>query len=170
MMKKILLVVVLIGCAWWYWERTILSERKIRAYYDQVGEVIVARESEGLCELLAEDYQGNDSASLGEGQHRDHQFDKTQACQSTRDLFAKSNELDKKIGGLLTLKYNYKINSIQLSSDKKSATVDVNYSIDSGVSLMQMNSHSTDTLIRKNGKTLLLRSQSETVITVINRG
>jgi|GEM_PF-1996106 len=171
MIKKILIIAVILGCAWWYWKaRTTLSEDKVLAYYTHVGEVIVAREPEGLCKLLADDYQGTDSASLGEEASREHQFDKTQSCGTTRDLFAKYDELDKKFGGLLNLKYHYKVNNFKLSPDKKSATVDINYSLDTGGSFMQMNSHSKDTLIRKNGKTLLLRSNSETVISVGNRG
>lgn len=170
MIKKILVIVVLLGCAWWYWkERTTLSEAKILAYYDQVGEVIQAREPDGLCKLLAEDYQGSDSSSFGEGTGAERQFDKTQACSATREMFARFNGADNKVSSLLKLKYSYKVNSIKLSPDKKSALVEINYSLDAGGTLMQVNTHSLDSLIRKNGKTQMQQSKSETVIAVNNR-
>lgn len=171
MKKKILLITLFLGGVLWFWHyRTTLSESKVSAYYDQVGEVIAAREVEGVCQLLADDYQGSDSSSFGEGRGAERQFDKAQACNATREMFARFNGADKNMSSLLNVKYSYKVNSIQLSPDKKSAIVDINYSLATSGNLMQIESHSTDKLIRKNGKTLLLRSDSETVITVINRG
>lgn len=172
MIKKILIVAIFLVGALWYWhERTTLSERKVLAYYDQIGEVLEAREPEGVCKLLAEDYQGSDSSSFGEEQGAERLFDRTQACSATREMFARFNDgADKNMSSLLNFKYSYKVNSIQLSPDKKSATVDINYSLATSGNFMQIEAHSIDTLIRKKGKTLLLRSKSETVVTVVNRG
>ena len=170
LIKKLLLIALLLGGALWYWhERTTLSEDKILAYYDQVGEVLEARDPDGLCKLLADDYQGSDSSSFGEEQGAERQFDKTQACNATREMYARFNGADKNVSSLLNLKYSYKINNIKISPDKNTATVDVSYSLATAGNFMQIESHSIDTLIRKKGQTLLLKSQSETVVTVVNR-
>ena len=71
------------------------------------------------------------------------------------DTFAKLGE---QMGGLLQLNSSVSVNSVVISPDGKTATVDLNSSLDVGGSIMNLRSHSTDTLVRRNGKVLMLNS------------
>jgi hypothetical protein len=62
------------------------------------------------------------------------------------------------MGGMLQLDSSYKINSIEIQPDGKSALVDYTSSLDVAGTIMNIRSRSTDTLIRRNGKVLMLRS------------
>jgi hypothetical protein len=66
------------------------------------------------------------------------------------------------MGGMLQLDYNYQIQKITISSDKKSAVVETSFTLNIAGSLMNFNASSVDTLIRRNGKVMLLRSEGKT--------
>lgn len=76
-------------------------------------------------------------------------------------MYQSFEALGEKMGGLLQLDHTYTVNSIALSADKKTAIVDVSDALDVGGSIINMKSRSLDTLIRRNGKTLMLRSDAD---------
>jgi hypothetical protein len=65
------------------------------------------------------------------------------------------------MGGMLQLDSSYKINSVAIQPDSKSATVDFSSSLDVAGTIMNIRSRSTDTLIRRNGKVLMLRTEGK---------
>jgi hypothetical protein len=74
-------------------------------------------------------------------------------------MYAVWAELGAKMGGMLQLDSDYAIDEIAISSDGKTATVELHTSLDVGGSIMKLHSRSTDTLIRRNGKVLMLHSE-----------
>lgn len=72
--------------------------------------------------------------------------------------------LGEKMGGILHLNSNYKINDIEIDANNEVATVDFSSSLDVAGSIMNIRSRSTDTLVRRNGRTLMLRSEGKASI------
>lgn len=158
-MKKFLLVVLVAGAAWWHFvgSRT-LSEDQVTAFYRDVEIATLKRKPEDICALLAPDFQSTGTVTMA-GQRQTSTLDKAQACDSYRELYAAWEKLGEKMGGTLQLDSNYTIHSMTLAPGNKTATVDISGSLDVAGSIMNMRSRSTDTLVRRNGKVLLLHSE-----------
>lgn len=154
-MKKILLVVLLAIGAWWYFVggRT-LSEEAVRDFYRLQEHATLSRDPAALCSLLDKEFAASGMTTSG-GSHAD----KGQTCDGYHAMYQGFESLGEKMGGILQLDYGYDIHSIQLSPNKKSATVDISYSLDVAGSIMNIRSRATETLIRRNGKILMLRSE-----------
>lgn len=159
-MKKIVLVVLIAAGAWWYFvgSRT-LSEESVRSFYQQQEVATLNRDPEKLCALLDEAFQAKGVGASGST--RNGEVNKTQTCDGYRAMYQGFEELGDKMGGILQLDYNYTIHQIELASDKKSATVDVSYSLDVAGSIMNIRVRSTDTIVKKLGKPLMIRSEGK---------
>lgn len=86
---------------------------------------------------------------------------KEQACQAYDELYKSFALIGNQMGGMVQLDSSYKINSVAIQPDSKSATVDFTSSLDVAGTIMNFRSRSTDTLIRRNGKVLMLRSEGK---------
>ena len=158
-MKGWVLVLLAAGAAWWYFVGgRQLSEEQVRAFYRDMEIATLNRQPDDLCALLAPDFQSAGTFEVGQ-QRRSQVQDKAQACEAYRDLYDRWDKLGEKMGGTLQLDANHAIHSVTISADKKSATVDISHSLDVAGSIMNMRSHTTDTLIRRQGRVLLLRSE-----------
>jgi hypothetical protein len=164
-MKKLFLITPLVAAAgWWYFvEARTITEDNVLAFYKQLEVETLSRRPEELCALMDDKFQAVGVAVL-QDQESSGRFNKEQACQSYRDLYKTFDELGNKMGGILQLDYGYSIHKIDISLDSKSAVVDVSYSMDVAGSIMNIHSRSTDTLIRRNGKMLMLRSEEKTTV------
>lgn len=160
-MKKILLIVLAAGAAWWYFVGgRRISEDQVNAFYRDLEVATLQRKPDDLCALLAPEFQSSGSVNLaGQRQANAQDQDKDQTCGAYRDLYASWEKLGEKMGGTLQLDSSYTIHSVTLSPDRKSATVDISTSLDVAGTLMNIRSRSTDTLVRRNGRVLLLRSE-----------
>ena len=157
-MKKLLLVALMAGAAWWYFAGgRKLTEAHVHTFYRNLEVATLNRQPEELCALLADDFKSTGSVSVA-GQRSTGTQDKAQTCEGYRKLYASWEKLGDKMGGTLQLDSEYKVNSITLSADGKTATVDFSSTLDVAGSIMNLRSRSTDTLIRRNGKVLMLRS------------
>lgn len=161
-MKKLILIAPLVAAAgWWYFvEGRTLTEDNVLAFYKQQEAATLSRHPEELCALLDDDFQAV-GVSVFQDQERNDRVDKEQTCQSARNLYKSFDDLGDKMGGILQLDYGYSIHKIDISPDKKSATVDASYSLDVAGSIMNIRSRGIDTLIRRNGKMLMLRSEGK---------
>jgi hypothetical protein len=160
-MKKLILLVILAATAWWYFiGGRSLSEESVRTFYQQQEIATLKRAPEELCSLLDDRFQATGTTALGD-QSRTDIADKEQTCDGYRAMYQGFEALGDKMGGILQLDYNYTVHSIELAPDKKSATVDVSYSLDVAGSIMNIRARSSETLIRKNGKTLMARSEGK---------
>ena len=160
-MKKVLFVAIVLAGGWWYFVggRTLTDER-VRTFYADFERVQLDREPEAICAMLADDFESVGSVSIGGGS-RNAAMNRTQTCDGYVQLYQSFEKLGDTMGGILQLDSKYEIHSIELSPDKKTATVDISTSMDVAGSVMNMHGRSTDTLIRRNGKVLLLRSDGK---------
>lgn len=160
-MKKFLLLAILAGAGWWYFigGRTITEAHVVRFYQD-LEAATLSRNPEALCALLDNDFQTVGTIDMG-GRRTTSTQDKAQTCASYSEMYKNFALLGDKMGGMLQLDSSYKINNIVIQPDSKSATVDYSASLDVAGTIMNIRSHSTDILIRRNGKVLMLRSEGK---------
>jgi hypothetical protein len=158
-MKAILLLIVLAGTGWWYFvgSRTI-SEGQVTGFYQAQQAATLERKPDVLCALLADDFSSSGSVALA-GHSRSESVTKPQLCESYVDMYAAWDKLGAAMGGEVQLDSHYDIHSIGIAPDRKSATVDISMSLDVAGNLTNLRSRSTETLVRRNGKVLLLRSE-----------
>lgn len=160
-MKKFLMIAILAGAGWWYFigGRTI-TEAHVERFYQDLEHATLSRNPEALCALLDEDFQGIGTISMG-GRRETVEQNKAQACQAYDEMYKNFALLGNKMGGMVQLDSGYTINSIAIKPDGKSATVDFSSSLDVAGTIMNLRSRSTDILIRKNGKVLMLHSEGK---------
>jgi hypothetical protein len=163
-MKKLILIGSIAGGLWWYFigGRT-LTEDKVRDFYQKQEVALLNRNPEELCKLLDNDFQGTGTTS-SRGESQTSTSNKEQACKSAEDLFKTFEMMGNKMGGIVQLDHQYTIQSIEIAADKKSAIVKTNDILNVGDSMMNISSNGTDTIISKNGKPLLLKSEGTTEI------
>jgi hypothetical protein len=159
MKKFILLIAILAGAGWWYFVGgRRISEDHVTRFYQELEAATLNRNPEALCALLADDFETSGTVEIG-GKTGSSTRNKTQTCRAYAATYENFEKLGDKMGGVLQLDSSYNINSIEIQPDRKSALVDFSSSLDVGETIMNIHSHSTDTLIRRNGKTLMLRSE-----------
>ncbi|WP_423708317.1 nuclear transport factor 2 family protein [Undibacterium sp. WLX3042] len=157
-MKKVILLVLIVAGGWWYFiGGRKLSDDHVNGFYRDLEIATLQRQPDAICALLAPDFQSTGSVSTA-GNRQTVNQNKQQACDAYHDLYSTWEKLGEKMGGMLQLDSQYTIHSISLSPDGKTATVDVSSSLDVAGTLMHIRSRSTDTLVRRNGKVLLLHS------------
>lgn len=163
-MKKLVIVAIIAVSGWWYFVGgRKLSEDDVHNFYRDYEVATLQRRPDVLCGFLAEDYQSAGTITAS-NQSRTDSHNKQETCESLSKLYDTWEKLGEKMGGILQLDSSYTVHSISLSSNKQSAVVDVSTSLDVGGSIMNIRSHSTDTLIRRNGKVLLLRTEGKGTI------
>jgi len=158
-MRKFLLLAILAGAGWWYFigGRTITEGHVVR-FYQELERATLSRNPEALCAMLDEDFESVGTVEMG-GQSVETAQTKEETCEGYTDLYQSFAMLGDKMGGMVQLDSSWEIKSVEIESDGKSATVDYFSSLDVAGSIMNIRSRSTDTLIRRNGKVLMLRSE-----------
>lgn len=157
-MKILLLVVSISVAAWWYFiEGRKMTEAHVTEYYHRL-ELVLERKPDELCSLLSDDFKSSGTAGM-QGMKVLGENDKARTCEAYQELYTTWAKLAEKMGGTLQFDSEYKIQSISISADQRSATVDVSSSLDVGGSNTNIRSLSTDTLVRKNGKVMMIRSE-----------
>lgn len=160
-MRKFVLLAILAGASWWYFigGRTI-TEAHVQRFYQDLEHATLSRNPEALCALLDNDFQSVGTLSMG-GRRETVEQNKEQACQAYDEMYKSFAAIGNQMGGMVQLDSSYKINSVAIQPDSKSATVDFTSSLDVAGTIMNFRSRSTDTLIRRNGKVLMLRSEGK---------
>jgi hypothetical protein len=159
-MRKTLLLAIFLGIAGWRFlvgGRTI-TEDQVRDFYRTQEAATLSRQPEALCALLDDQFKSTGTVSMQGSKSLESQ-DKSQACSGLMDLYRTWADLGDKMGGLLQLDSNYTIHRLSISPDGRSATAEVSTTLNVGGSMMSISSHTTDTLIRRNGVVKLLRSE-----------
>lgn len=166
-MKTLLSIALVAVAGWWYFVGgRKLSEDHVDQFYRSVEIATLERKPQALCDLLAPEFTSSGTVSIaGRRETQAQTHDKAQTCESYRKLYETWEQLGEKMGGTLQLDSQYKLNSIAVSADHKTATVDISTSLDVAGSIMNIRSRSTDTLVRRNGKLLLLHSEGTGSVT-----
>eukprot|EP01034_Spumella_vulgaris_P017093 gene17093-21787_t len=141
-MKKIVLLAALCAGAWYYFVggRT-LDEKMVRAYYDQSAHALYKRDAELMCKQLS-------SKAIIQ--------DETASMQ----MF---EQIGDRMGGILTIEFEFHIDSIEIEPGRKSAKVKGTSLLKMGETVMQFSSTFNEQLVREMGQMKLLRSDQRTV-------
>lgn len=157
-MKKILLIMIILGGAWWhYYGQNELSNESIDKFYAQQMDATLRRNPEALCNQLAEDYYSTGVTVTLAGRISE-EADKELSCNNMKRTYDEFENIGKALGGIAQLDHDHKISSITISSDKKSATVETAFRLNVAGKLMQMSGVTTDTLVKRKGEVKLLKT------------
>ncbi|WP_432722477.1 hypothetical protein R0381_001655 [Jeongeupia wiesaeckerbachi] len=150
--KWLLLASLLVVAAWWYFigSRTI-SDEQARGFYTDYQNALFSREPKNLCALLADDFQGISNGTVS---------NKEQACAEAVVFFKSIERIGDSMDGILQLDSDIDVRSVTVATDRRQAVVNVENTLDVGGSIINIREKSSDTLIRRNGKVLLLKSES----------
>ena len=156
-----MLILIAATAGWWYFSAARkLSDEQVKDFYRNLEIATLERKPEALCALLADDFESTGTMTVGgQSQIQTGVQNKAQTCEAYQKLYASWDKLGEKMGGILQLDSKYTIHNISISADSKTAIVDMSSSLDVGGSIMNISARSTDTLIRKNGKVLMLHSE-----------
>lgn len=159
-MKKIVLVVIVIAVAIWYFDISRrMTETSIRASYQAQIEALQRFDAKPLCDALDDSYQATVTAR---GSARAPSAkDKAGACADLTRTLRRMKTLSERTGGLLEPDYDYEIKSIELADDRKTATVEIASVMRIG-DMTLARSRSVDHLIRRLGRVRSVSSE-ETV-------
>jgi hypothetical protein len=159
MKKFILLIAILTAAGWWFFVGgRRISEDHVTRFYQEFEAATLSRNPDALCALLSDDFETSGTVEIGRQTGTSKQ-NKTQTCRAYAAMYENFEKLGEKMGGMLQLDSSYRINSVEIQPDRKSAIVDFSSSLDVAGTIMNIHSRSMDTLIRRNGKTLMLRSE-----------
>jgi hypothetical protein len=123
-MKKLILLLVLAGLAWWYFDYSHrITEAQIRADYAAQVDAIRHFDADRLCTRLADDFSGEASLRQGGRTTQEH-FDKDSLCRRIQKTMTLMQRISNATGGLVELEVELEIKSIELSTDHKLATVE----------------------------------------------
>lgn len=154
-MKLTLLLLILAvvgGCG--FIGNSTISDEDVRAFYQKYDEETLKRNPQGLCDLLADEYQSSKAGSKSAPR------DKRQSCDRIEAIFDDIEKMGEKMDGIMQLEAGHEISKLDISTDNKMATVEIFSSFDVGGSFMNWRDKYTDTLIKRRGKVLLLKSVS----------
>ncbi len=162
-MTKLVLTIVGLAVAGWYFviDGSKLDEAMVRTFYEQQQHATLSRDPEALCKQFASTAVIN-TETLMMGQTQAQILNNKTACDATRDAWKSFEAMGAKAGGILTIEYDYKIDSIELSANKKRATVVTSNTLKMGEAFMQFRTTATEELVRNYRQVQLARSDSKT--------
>lgn len=159
-MKKILLVIVVIAVAVWYFDISRkMTDASIRESYQTQVEALQRFDAKPLCDALDDSYRA--TVTTRGGARASAARDKAGACAELTRSMRRMKTLSDRTGGLLEPDYDVEIKSIVLADDRKSATVEIASVMRIG-DMTLARSHSVEHLIRRLGRIRSVQSE-ETV-------
>ena len=160
-MKKIVLLVILAGLALWYFDFSRrMDETSIREVYREQIKATEAFNAEAICSRMANDYRIVDTSFGPEGT-RTETMDREQACAELEKSLKVFERLGSASAGLLSPELDVDIKHIELSSDRKTATVEAVSTLKVGDAMLAR-SRGTERLIRRAGRILSQGGESKT--------
>jgi hypothetical protein len=162
-MIKLVLAVVGLAVAGWYFviDGSKLDEAMVRTFYEQQQHAVLSRDAEALCKQFAGNAVIN-AETLMMGQTQAQTLNNKTACDATRKTWKSFEEMGDKAGGILTIEYDYKIDSISISANHKRATIVTSNTLKMGEAFMQFRTTATEELVRNYRQVQLARSDSKT--------
>lgn len=166
-MKILVLILAMAGGGWyWFVGAKRVSESDVHALYTERTKAFAERDAKALCDGVADTFSGSDTMVSAAGR-ANQTADKAKACSGYEDFFASAKKLEATLPGGFQIDTHQDLKSIEISPDKKRATVRAHSVIKMGnpqMLLMQFTTESTDTFERRNGKLKLVSQTSKTVV------
>nr|WP_315494132.1 hypothetical protein [uncultured Rhodoferax sp.] len=165
---KIFLVLVACAVGGWYWfvGGRQISESDVRSYYTKELLFLDDGNSKEMCASLDEKYSSRMIQISAAGRVVE-ETDKAKSCQAIEALVETVKKLNDQFGGGVVTNTEDNLDKIEISSDKKTATVSVRSIFKVGtekVLMIKMTSNTTETFVKRNGKLLRLRAEGQTLI------
>ncbi|WP_298209791.1 hypothetical protein [Acidovorax sp.] len=164
MVKSIALLAALCVGAWYYFigGRT-LDETMVRTYYDQGAHALYQRDAELGCKQLSTKAVIQDETVMN-GQTVRTTLNHEQQCEALKASFQMFEQIGDRMGGTLTIEYEFHIDSVEIEPGRKSAKVKGTSLLKMGEAVMQFNTTFDQQLVREMGHIKLLRSDQRTVV------
>jgi ketosteroid isomerase-like protein len=157
--KKLILLAVLAGLAWWYFDGSRrMTEAHIRAAYEADMDAMRRFDADAMCARLADDFSVDQTARQGDETVELH-FDKPGLCRHFRQSVEAMQRLSTATGGRFALDIRQEVKDIALSADRKHATVQTVSTVRLG-DMTLARDRTTEHLIRRNGRILSTGGES----------
>ncbi|HET7266660.1 MAG TPA: hypothetical protein VFJ15_00965 [Oleiagrimonas sp.] len=158
--KKIMLVVILAGLAFWYFDysRRMTVEGITASYQEQV-QALNKMDGEYLCDHLADDYDETGTVHSGSGTKK-RALGKSQACKHFKQMATLRERAGPLLGSAFLPHYDIEVKHIELAPDGKSATVKVVQTIKMG-DMLFARARGTEHVIRRTGRMLTQSVESD---------
>jgi hypothetical protein len=152
-MVKLMLLAVLAGLGWWYFDGSRrLSEDDIRAAYQADLEAMQRFDADSLCARMSEDFAGEETARQGDEVQQTH-YDKKSLCARIRQSLTGMQQISASTRSRMGLEITLEVTSIELSTNRKEATVETVSTMRLG-DMTLARDRTTEHLIRRNGRIL----------------
>ncbi|MDR2689481.1 MAG: hypothetical protein LBB76_06950 [Azoarcus sp.] len=168
-MKKI---IFLIFAGYGIWFAAVggkrLDEDIVRDFYRQAADALINNDSEAYCKLIDDDMHGNSKfwmPSRPTIPSAFQQFGKKEACDSLAVIQQMKEQAQLLAGISLHINYEYTIESISISPDRKTATVELHDEFRIGTereAMLIMRSRQTNQIRRNLGRAKIFHSNSIT--------
>lgn len=163
-MGKLLIIGGLVCAAAWYFfggSGAKLDEDMVREFYVLESHATLSRNPEALCALMSSKLALTQKTVVL-GQTTTETLNKKQACEAQTQAFQQFKDLGDKANAMLTIAYNYTIDSIEISPNRKTAVVHVSNMLKMGEQMMQFRTVSKDQLKREWGMMKVAKADSTT--------
>lgn len=152
--------VLLVGCGWGYLQTKKLSDSGIEAYYRADAETTFTHDPDASCALIADDFRGSSSGTLNGTAYAKNAIGKTEFCHREKEFSDGFATFKKRSGREADVSYNTNFDKPVYTADHRSATVRVSYTYSLlGGRLLNITGTRVDTLVKRDGKVLLLATE-----------
>lgn len=163
-MKQIAIVIALCVGAWFFFVGgRKLDEAMVRDYYQKDAHAIYSRDADAICKKFSRKAV-IESKVTAMGRTLETTQNRDEACDSVKENIELFRTVGERMGGILTIEYDYHIDSIEVATDRKSATVTGTSVLKMGESVLQYKSNFTQRLERELGQMRLVHSSGVTVV------
>jgi hypothetical protein len=163
-MRRLLIFFLALAALWYYFVGgRRMDEAQIRTAYDRYWAAFYNDDRKAICDMFDNDFSAKITTETPKGAVTET-ADRKRACEDTKQFFDMKDAMEAKLGQELYVNMEHTIDSIQLSADRKSATVEMSFEIRIGTEhrlFMKIAGSQTDTAIRRMGKVKFLNSESE---------
>ncbi|MBX3711430.1 MAG: hypothetical protein KF800_05670 [Lysobacter sp.] len=139
-----------------------LDDDVVRAHYQKNVNALRMFDAQALCGMLDPRYKGVDTSRTPKGIDR-MELDRAKTCKGLKESMSVMRQLVKETKAEPEMQYV--IESVEVSPDGKQAKVRMRMSVRIGKRL-SASSTGTETLVRRMGKVLVVRSETQTTMSV----
>jgi hypothetical protein len=154
---------LLAACAWGYLQTKKLSGSGIEAFYQTDAETTGHHYTDASCALLADDFRGSSSGVINGMAVPQRTIGKSEFCDNMKKFSDTLENFEKRSGRSAEPSYSTDLTDTTYAADHRSATVHVAYQYRLlGGRLMNVHGTRVDTLVKRDGKVLLLATEDHT--------
>ena len=160
-----LMAIAVFGCAaYGAWYAAIggkrIDEEQVRELYQQYHAAFQREDAKAVCDMYDDKITGRFSSS-SKAYPVKETLDKASACSAVSDFYETKRKLEEKTGKALDTNFDVHIESIEISADRRTATVDVLTEMRIGTeqaSIVDLRVHHIDKVTKNLGKVRFVQS------------